>query len=253
MKRNIEIPNKITVETTLLNNVLKYKILNQSEDFTAALREHDVLTDENTGFSLKSHNKPNYSNERRRFYVRGREAENNNREVRVSFEDRTQAREALNSLELLLTQVIPEDEVMLPDHPGSTTACRMAIISRDQAQRLSLTAKDYYPDQRRWGVAEPHVIPNNFHFTEHIAQIVDVLNKAEDPNYQTPRDENYVNAHRVDHESCEAALAIIRNAFDEAEDNDEDGKTLIALWRIVSGLRAPDVDENGDGRERNPH
>lgn len=252
MRQTIEIPDQITLQATVLDNVLKYQITNQSDAFTRALRQHELLEHDATGFSLKSHNKPNYSTNNRRFYVRGQQPEHNDREVRIAFEDRDQARTALSALSDLLEAVIPEQN-MLPDHPGSTTACRMAIISRRQAQRLSLTAKDHYPPERQWATAEPHIIPCNFHFSEHIGQIVDVLNKAHDENFRNAGDVEVVNEHRVDHESCLSAVQILQNAFDEAEAADGEGKTLIAFWRMVSGLRAPDVDENGDGRERNPH
>ena len=245
MKHTIELPNKLTLEAQILNNVLKYKVTNQSNDFTAALKRAKVIED--GPYSLKYNRRPAFCTEKERFYLRGSDPEQDNREVRIEFETSEEAIAALVSLQKMIAKVSPESYT--PDHPGSTTAARMALIKRSQAQTLGLTAKDHYPDERSWTPAQPHVLDCNFHFTEHIGQLIDVLNKSVEPQgTQTAAD--IVNPHKVDKEAAEWAVDAIRNLFDLAEE--QGGKHLVALWRIVSGTRAPDVDENGDGRQRNP-
>lgn len=246
MKYTLEIPEQIKIEAQILDNILKYKVVEQSDQFSNKLRELGTVEDEGTGLSLKYNKKPAFSSTRRRFYLRGSQPEHNEREPRIEFETNDEATKALNALAKLIEKANPV--VFIPDHPGSTTACRMAIITRAQAQRLSLTGKDHYPPTRSWRTAEPHVMECNQHFTEHIGQVVDVLNKAHDPNFRNNADCNVVNEHRVSHAGAKEAYDLICEIFDRAWAS-ENQDCLVALWRIVSGLRAPDVDENGDGRQ----
>lgn len=246
---------KLNIEITQ-DGDLEYQVLDQTAEFTEILRNMGIVLDEETGLSLRSNKHPSFSLKEKRFYVRGTGSQKypGDRVVRAKFGSTAEARSAREALLFLISQVKPENMNQAIDVvPGGTSDCRMAIITRSQATTLSLTGHKLWPLKRRWEIKGPAaltdkgIVANPQHWNEHIGQLVDVLNKAH--GYKTPDDEDIVNPHKVDTKSAKAAYRIIQEAFDQAE---KDGpKTLVALWRIVSGLRAPDITEEEDLENKN--
>lgn len=102
MKALIQNPG-IEIAVDINNHILKFKVNEQSDEITHILRT--PILDEETGLSLKSHNKPNWASSKRRFYVRGEHQERNNREVTIAFDNAQEATDALLAIQRILDRV----------------------------------------------------------------------------------------------------------------------------------------------------
>jgi hypothetical protein len=192
---------------------------------------------------MRTNRHPSFKRSTGVFFLRGADKSLNEKEVTVNFKSTAEAENAVNALRRLVSNTkMPEG--VDPEHkdkeplPGGTTDVRMAFLTKAQAKALHLTGKDWYKDERRWKPTKP-IITENPHYNEHIAQVVDVLNKAVSPNFKT---KGVINSHKVTHEQASWTYQALCNLFDEAEKNG----CLVALWRAVTGLRGPDFVDRSD-------
>lgn len=243
----------LKIRANVVGHHVEFSILEQSEKVSEILRE---LNDkkfklEGNPHALTFNRRPAYNKGTGTIFLRGSEDGENNRVIEIPCENIAKARQTfryLNDLVLSLGNEGLYDKPIVVVTPGSTSACRHAIISESQAKILELTGKAHFPEERKWDKIEQpvHVSENedgSAHYNEHIGQFVDVLNKTltdDQPEYKN----GVVNPHKVDSESAVIAVDMVRKLFDEAEG--EGDAVLIAVWRIVSGLRAMDSDQITD-------
>lgn len=234
--------NGIKLEVNTDRNILKFKVLEQDAQASAIIKTFGPIKDDETGFVLRSNKYPACLKKRGKFFLRGSDKDQDNKEVVIEFESSRKATEAKEALCRLVSKVVePEDLFEGEDHdqeivPGSTTDVRTALITRSQAMHLDLDGKKIYPKERRW-VKTKAVVTNNRHYNEHISQVVDVLNKALGGKEVIG---NVLNPHKVSSKQARQAVEAIRNMFDEAEKNGY----LVALWRVVTGVRGPDFSDD---------
>lgn len=237
--------NGITLEVDRQGSRLTFRVTEQTKAATDILRLLGEVRDPHTGFSLKSNKHPNFNAKKKRFYVRGIESSKNKEPVEVQLRSAEEANQAVEALERLLDQVtLPEpskeDERLIVIgncqlHRGGTTHFRFAFLSKMMATRLELTGHKLYPENViDWQKTDSMVI-NNPHWDEHANQICDVLNKSVSESNKTV---GFVtNPHKVTPKQARYAVDAVRKLFADADKND----ALVAVWRVVTGLRAPDV------------
>lgn len=237
--------NGIKINAEVEGSVLKYQVLKQKNSFTNALGVLGIVEDPESGFRMKTNLKPYFKPSKKRnvrgtFYVRGKNHDEDDNEIEIEFGSQRDAEGAIAALQRMIDKVEMPEGVVEPIHddvapqPGGTTDVRMALISKSQAEKLSLTAKRFWPEQYRWACKPPIRVADR-HYGEHIGQVVDVLNKAH--NREEPRRQNgIVNPHYVTHEQARKAVNAFKQLFNDAERDDY----LVAIWRLVSGMRGPD-------------
>jgi hypothetical protein len=239
--------NGIRIDITQNGRTVNFRVLDQSKQATAALQLLGHVTDEQTGISLRSNKEPSYNRKTKRLFVRGSSREGHNKVVTVETRTAEEARQIVEAVPRLLDQVQYPDQVQASAGriiiggaevaQGGTTHVRMALISRRMAQHLQLTGHDLYPDDPiDWQPCRPAII-KNAHWLEHQGQVVDVMNKSVDnrPNIKA----NFINPHRVSPAQARNAVAAFKRLFEEAEA----GNYLVAMWRLVTGIRHCDSDD----------
>lgn len=227
----------ISIEANTNDNLLLLRVLEQSPEFTSKLKSVDSVTDESTGISIKSNNRPAWKKSTKTIYLRGADASRNDDVITIEFQNPNDCRNAILSVDSLIkaaAEIKSEYEV---EANGGTADCRRAIITESQAKVLTLTDHDKWSSKRRWAFTNPvHTI--NKHYNEHIGQLVDVLNKAfgfvED-------NDSVVNHHKVTQEEAKWAYDYACKFFDEAEAAGPG--FLVATWRLISGMRGPDFQD----------
>jgi hypothetical protein len=215
--------------------------LEQSKDATKIMVIHRQVIDHESEFTMRTNRHPNFKKSSKVFFLRGSEKDKNDKEVITDFRTPAKAQEALAALKRLIENVkMPEG--VDPEHTadkepmrGGTSDVRMAFITKAQAMKLHLTANKYFKEERRWRNDTKPITTVNYHYNEHIGQVVDVLNKAFGADRNT---KGVVHANKINNAECKWAYEAICNMFDEAEKRG-DGH-LIALWRALTGLRGPD-------------
>jgi hypothetical protein len=235
--------NGIKVDVSTDGHVLYFRVLEQSEEATEALTLLGQVHDD--GFTLRSNKFPAFNRKTKKFFVRGRGHKKDDRKVTVEFKSAKEATDAMEALDRLLDKV-RKPQINLDDprdivvgraivRQGGTSHVRMAFINKEKAKRLELTGHDNYPNEVvEWKPCEP-VVTNNRHYNEHIAQVVDVLNKSvQDDNDVLG---HVINPHRVTQAQAKKAIKAVRKLFDDAERDDY----LVAIWRVVTGIRGPDA------------
>ena len=232
--------NGIEVQVGVKGNDFVFKVASQTEEATRLLRQSDkAIRDEATGLGLYSNKFPTWGPKQKCFFVRGSSKGKNNNEVKVPCASPAKAREAMYTFISLVSQIKPSER-MVPTL-GGTTHVRQAIITDKQAKILQLTANKHYPTERAWKATKGIVTENN-HYNEHISQVTDVLNKSLPGRLPSGIKDGVVNHHKVTAPSAQYAVDAVKNLFDRAE---REGKThLVAVWRLVSGMRAPDIDND---------
>jgi hypothetical protein len=240
--------NGIEIAASVTGNNLKYTVISQTPEATDALKKLGNVADEETGLRLRSNNYPNFNHKERMFYVRGLDNTKDNKETVAKFNSSAEAREAMHALDRLVDKVTKPERMMPAE--GGTTHVRMALISKSQAQKLKLSAKNHYPDKHEWSQSKA-IKTVNTHYNEHIGQVVDVLNKSLG-KVKAEMAEGVVNPHKVCSDDARYAVEQFRKLFSDAE-KAGDGK-LVAIWRLVSGVRGPDfVDERPEDISDNDH
>jgi hypothetical protein len=236
--------NGIKLSASIAGNKLRFQVLEQSDEATAALVETGKIVDEASGFGIKSKNYPSLNRQEKNFYLRGIDKTKNNVVVEKEFDSAGAARDALFTLDALI-QKVKKPERMKPD-PGNTTHVRQAILTAQQARTLQLSANKHYPEKREWPGAIPPRLTKNNHYNEHQAQVIDVLNKASGKPVAIKVEHS--NTDKVDSAGCAYALKVVRALFDNAEANGEG--SLRAVWRLVTGLRSPDSENHDPATDR---
>jgi hypothetical protein len=241
----------IAIDATVRGNNLVYRVVEQSPEASAAIKHLDKIIDEDTNMGLTINNFPNFKHTNKTFFLRGKDETRNNDEVTAKFASPAEAQGALFALDRLVQKIVTPAE-MKPT-PGATTHVRMAIITKDQARKLCVSANKFYPERREWPnePVEP-VVTENTHYNEHIGQAVDILNKTK-TNDPIEYNNRVVNPHKVASEDARYAVEAVRRLFDNAEARGDGA--LVAVWRLVTGLRAPDVknsENKNDGGPENP-
>lgn len=253
---------------------LRFRVEEQSDDATDALKLLRLVNDDETGFSLKSNKRPSYSHNTKRFFVRGTEREYHDKTVVCNFKSAEEANLALQALQRMVAKVVKPQIVedsnvhgrkMGKPVAGGTTHVRWGIIPRSIAVKLDLTAKEYYPDEPNWPepahvgegskakIAKFPIKPictRNGHYNEHIGQAVDVLNKHHmhaNGIRHADTDASIVNPHKVSPLQGYQAVELLRRAFKEAEA----GGFEVAFWRIVTGIRGPDFEDRPGDNDDN--
>jgi hypothetical protein len=235
--------NGVRVGLEIDGSNLKFKVLAQDAETTKILRSLGNVVDEETGFSMRTNKFPSFNHQKKRFYLRGIVADKNDREVTAKLDSPAQARAAAVAIRVLLSKIRPP--LGVPQEAGSTAACRIALIPREMATMLRLTHHKNWPGETGWTPARAFQIGNP-HFDEHLAQIVDVLNKAHGADIRMDhlheQVANNVHLEKVSAEDAAWACGKIRELNNEACERGVGAAT--ALWRIYTGLRAPDVTGN---------
>jgi hypothetical protein len=237
--------NGIRIEANVQGNVLTYRVVEQTKRATDTLNYLGEIVDEDTGLRLRSNKRPSFNKTTGKFFIRGIEKTRDNDPVEVAFKSAAKAKEAVEALERLVGGVqlppgiVPanHNDIAAPE-PGGTTAVRFALITKDQANKLCLTGKKFYPEERYWKPARP-IRTINKHYNEHIGQVVDVLNKASKKNDTSLSENQVVNPHRATTKGSRQAVEAVRDLFDRAEQNGY----LVELWRVVTGIRGPDFED----------
>ncbi len=232
--------NGIRLDVSQEGRTLRYTVLEQSKEATKTLKFLGHVRDDETGFTLRSNARPSYKKDTRRFFIRGSEEDKNDKTVKATFPTAQEARNAVAALKRLLEKVVKPD-IVDPQHndqaaplAGGTTHVRFAFINREMAEKLVLTGKKHYPDEViDWEPTEP-VVTKSRHYNEHIAQVVDVLNKSLEEPVQV---EGVINPHKVTPEQAKKTVEFMRSCFQYALEED----IMVPFWRVVTGLRGPDL------------
>ncbi len=236
--------NGIKVDVTVSGRTLFYQVLDQSQEATEALQLLGHVHDPESEYTLKANKQPAINLNIKRFFVRGSNIRKHNQRVEKEFPSVAEAKKAADALSRLLDKV-QMPEVREPEanqvriggaivERGGTSHVRMCFINRAMAQHLQLTGHDHYPlELAEWEVCEP-VITRNRHYNEHIGQVVDVLNKSEQPDAVVG---HVINHHRVTPQQAKKARKALEKMFQEAYE----GNYLVAMWRTVTGIRGPDA------------
>ncbi len=219
---------------------VSFVVEEQTKEATKILGYHKVLTDDQTGFSLRSNEKPSFNKKLKRFFLRGSDKDNHEKVVEMAFRSAREATNAIEALGRLINEVKWPEDISPMTHnigqpeSGGTTDVRFAIITKQQAMKLNLSAKNYFPEERTW-VPKKGIVTLNQHYNEHISQCAQILNLATDPNCKI-KQKHVINAHKINAERSTKALQLFRDSFDKAE---REGY-LIEFWRLVSAIRGPD-------------
>lgn len=234
--------NGISINAVVEGKKLLYTVLEQTPQFKQTLEIlGGIVTDEESGFSLKSNVRPSYNGRIKRFFVRGTEEKSNDKQVKCKFASADDANAALQAMIRLANMVVVEEEVLTEKKeviydPGGTSALRFNFINKDMATILQMTDHKNYPNAiQPWKPAKP-VLTHNRHFNEHIGQGIDVLNKSVQPNAKLPK---VVNQHRVTPQQAAAAVNSLKQSFRHAHDNNY----LVAYWRLISSIRGIDAED----------
>ena len=239
--------NGIKVRADVVGNVLSFQVLEQSDEASQALKLLGLIHDKESDFTLKSNKYPSFNGNINRFFVRGSDRKNHNKEVQAEFGSSAKAEKALAALGRMLDQVITPDikepggnQVRIGAaivEAGGTSHVRFAFINSEMAKHLQLTGHDHYPDKViDWSPVKP-VFTNNRHYNEHIGQVVDVLNKSVRADEAVPA--HVINPHRATPQGSKKAVKAMRELFEKAQE----GGYLIEMWRVVTGLRGPDFED----------
>jgi hypothetical protein len=242
--------NGITLDAYREGNVIRYRVLDQSKEATTALKFMVHVTDNETGYSLRSNKKPSFNRNQKRFFIRGDDKKEHNKEVVAEFNSSAEAQRAYQALERLLDKVklpdfepVQDHEVVLGEarvHKGGTNHYRMCILTERMARHLQLTGNKLWPKDgpAEWVPCKP-LLERNQHFNEHSVQMCDVMNKSIMSAAEYKRqglDDGVVNPHKVTRDQAIAAKALIKKMFAEAE---REG-CLVAFWRLATALRSTD-------------
>ncbi len=237
----------ISIDANVNGGVLTFSVIEQKKEASEALSLLGLVNDKDTGYSLRMNERPAYNKSKKRFFVRGKDKESNDKLVTINLKSSAEANRALQALQRMVAKVeVPKatatgNRVIYAK--GGTTGVRFAIIKRSQAMFLDLTGKKFYPEERFWIPNTKPVVTENRHYNEHIGQVVDVLNKAHEP--ATPNDDNIINAHKATPTRSRQALDAVRRGFDEAEA----GGYLVEYWRTITGIRGPDFVDEPDKKQ----
>ncbi len=235
--------NGIRLDVVRDRNVVRYRVLEQSEAATNTLKFLGHLRDPETGFSIRSNQRPSYSKVNKRFFVRGTDAEKNDKRVKITFDTIQEAINATWAIERLVNEIIMpeivdvghnEDAVMTGQAlRGGTTDFRFRFINRAMAKRLRLTGYKLYPVKvLDWEPCDPPITANA-HWNSHCNQALDILSKS----IENPLDERKVmNPHRATVRGSKTAVALLRDYFRLCYEND----CIVEGWRLASYLRGPD-------------
>lgn len=238
--------NGITLDVNREGKNLTYQVLKQNKSVAETLRLLVEVVDKETGYSLRSSRRPFFHKGNKRFYIRGTETQYDNLKVETEFKSEKEAEKALAALERLLDKIklpkcyeVPDDQIVIGNGmmvKGGSSMFRMMFLTRSMAEKLQLTCHQFYQDKViEWVHCKPPTIPKNPHATEHISQAIDCCNKFISKN----TDKGYVvNPHNVTKEQAIKAINSLRKDFEDAENGDY----LVAYWRILTNLRAPDVE-----------
>lgn len=235
--------NGISINIATKGNVLKYKVLEQTKEATEILRKLTSITDPETGFSLRTNERPSYNKKAKRFFLRGIQKHKDNRQVKITFPSSKEASEAAEMLRKLVEKVV-EPEYNEYTHesdsnagaavPGGTAHIRFQFINREMAERLRLTNCSLYPEEiPEWMPTKPLHLKND-HANEHLAQCVDVLNKSiKDPI----KVHGIINPHKASVDGSKKAVELLKSCFQYSVEND----CLVEFWRLITAQRACDV------------
>lgn len=239
--------NGISIDAEVEGRTLCYRVTRQTKEATGIINAIAPVLDEESPFTLKSNKHPSFNKKLNRFFVRGYNKEEDEKVVSINFKSTALATQALAALERLVKNIVLPDGVS-PCHsdsmkpvPGGTTHIRFAFLNRSMAEKIQLTGKKYYPDEVVWDVGTKPIKTINRHYNEHIAQGVDVLNKA----FGNAKTKGVINPHNVTHDQALSAVNALREMFNHAHENDY----LIAFWRMVTALRGPDFVDPEDKAE----
>jgi hypothetical protein len=236
--------NGIKIEASVSGPILRFQVLEQSKDATKIITILRQVNDpdEKSGYTLRVNNRPHLNKSSGVFFLRGADKTHHSKIVEANMGSSAKATEALAALGRLVNNVkMPEgtdgSDHLLDKEPlrGGTTDVRMAFINKAQAKKLHLTAKDFYPEECRWKPDTTPIVTVNAHYNEHIAQVVDVLNKAHGSKKKT---KYVIHGEKVNDQDAKWAYDSIRALFDAAEKNGNG--CLVAVWRALTGLRGPD-------------
>ncbi len=237
----------ISVDAHVDGSRLVYIVTEQTKEATKALELLGLVRDKETGYTLRTNNRPSYNSKKKRFFVRGREKDYDNETVtaKLSYEEAPRALEALKRLIAKVKMpVATATGGGIVYAKGGTSGVRFALIDRDIAMSLDLTGKNHYPFEPFWIPGTAPVITENRHYNEHIGQVVDVLNKAHEAS--TPDDDILINPHKVTPAQARQAIAAVREGFRAAKR----GGYEVAYWRTITGIRGPDhVDDEEKKKE----
>lgn len=239
--------NGITADLRTEGSSLFYRVREQTPEATRLIKECRPGV-EDLGFKLRSNRRPNYNHDSKVFFVRGSEQGRNDDEVCAQLGSEAEARQAMFAfVDMIADLSEPERR---PPHPGGTTHLRQAFYPREIARTLHVSYNRHYPDQPiEWQPVEP-MHSNNAHWNEHIGQGIDVLNMASTPNLREQFRRGVIHPESIDHESAVAAKQILTEAIQRA--HAVGPKCSIALWRLMTALRAPDAGNMVEDPENDP-
>jgi|GEM_PF-5260216 len=239
--------SRINVDVKVSGTTLKFKINEQTEDVLSLIKDKNISVRE---YSLTSNNYPFYKPSTKKFYLRGKVGERNNEEVTAQFataDEAKAAKEALIEMIEILGDVETNNAIVVQE--GAIGDVRTSIIKKSQAKILQLTNNKSYPNTRRdWtqkqaailDIEEEGIVANVPHYNEHLGQLVDVMNKSTAEVLPT-LENGVVNPHKIDSTAARWAVKAVRDLYDAAEVVGP--ATLIATWRLISGLRGPDLKD----------
>jgi hypothetical protein len=234
----------LSVDMSVQGNTLKFKVVDQSPELSNILKKNKMKSGE---FSLLSNNKPAFKASKKIFFVRGKETEENDKQVECQFASREEALGAKSAFLDIMEQLADESTTGVAIQPGAIGDVRTSIITRDQAKILCLTNSKHYPATRKEWIQTPPslfdensetIVANIEHYNEHIGQLVDVMNKSVG-NVPPTLEQGVVNPHKISSAAAAWAVSNVRDLYDRAHAAGKDH--LIATWRLISGLRGPDL------------
>lgn len=239
--------NGIKLNIEVAGNILKYKVLGQTNEATDIIKIIGGVQDDQTGLGMKSNLYPAWAPKKKILFLRGFQSAKKNNEVVVPFRTEREAEQAVEAIDRMLDKVVAPEGIELLEHkkdmafkPGGTSDLRTGILKKSQADFLRLTGKAYYPEERTWRGNVKPITTSNFHYSDHLGQAISVMNHAADSRYKDNRDNVGSNLHKVSFQQAQRAVELLRSSFDVAEQDD----FLVAYWRLTTGLRSSDVVED---------
>lgn len=242
--------NGIKIDVRIEDNILIFKVLEQTKEATNLLRTYKHVRDNQTGYSLRSNEKPSFNKNERRFFIRGSDKTANDKTVTVKLKTHKEATEALEALNRLLDKVVPLTDRDLEANEirmgnaivalGGTSMFRFCLLSKSMADTLQLTGHKLWPDKSplEWVPCKP-LLEGHWHWDEHSTQACDVMNKAhmsEEEYKNAGFDDKVCNPHKATRLGSKKALKALRDFFQKAEE----GGYLIEAWRLITFVRSTD-------------
>lgn len=231
------------------NTNIKVTIVEQTPEFTEALKTAGKIIDDSGEFGLRSNKFPNFNHNEKVFYLRGREQEKNNKQIVAKFDSVGQARNAILALEEMVNKVDPDVIHVAPD--GTTAQFRQVFLDRAKAKVLGVTDNKKYPETcltlKKAVKIKDH---GNAHFQEHIFAAFDVVCKAQTGVGLTENGGLDTNYHKVSINDAQWAVDNLKDVINRAHEAGN-GK-LVALWRLMTALRSIDL-KDAEMAETEPH